>query len=626
MAVQNPDIPITPYTSTVPVVSIPPDVIQAQTTPAGPLQGEFGKKGTGALAIGDAILKGVMLGHQQKEQRKAQQAEATITAADKATEAAYSQYQDTLSQSGGNVNDPKAQAAYQAYQGVFNQAKQAKAAFVIPQKPQKGQKSGGQSGQSGQGKGKTPPGFGGIKDFFEANPHIIPQIALMTMQPKPPGQSRENKLQDMQMKAAQGEIDTQAEQLKGLKDENAQRQKDQQQKQLQQQVEANGGIEAVLADKKADPQLQQAARQMKYSQLDAQTPEGKLKMSMLGDIQSGANKNWNPQQRMLAGAMGLTPQPVEVTRTGKNGHQESILVDPLTNQPIPGSKSLDLGPPQWAQEFYAKQAADKSLIDKAVKSDPTAYGVQLTGDPKANKAAIEARAEQLQISAEFGIKSLADMFGRTGYEIQRDNTILTDVVKAAGLNAKAGASPLDTGTAMISYPTDVKGQDGKTIKAGQTFAVGRDYFNKILTEFTATPGDNSGVRGFRRATPDNPDKKPPQVLEAERMFLYGWVKNQMVDQKGKAALSPAEADAVLKNTALGQPIIAPQGMTPPPSKETATQPQRMTPPPNKAAMKAYIVPGIEGPVELTDEEADKARKANIPIEDASGVLQEFQRQ
>ena len=164
---------------------------------------------------------------------------------------------------------------------------------------------------------------------------------------------------------------------------------------------------------------------------------------------------------------------------------------------------------------------------------------------------------------------------------------------------------------MISYPTDVKGQDGKTIKAGQTFAVGRDYFNKILTEFTATPGDNSGVRGFRRATPDNPDKKPPQVLEAERKFLYGWVKNQMVDQKGKAALSPAEADAVLKNTALGQPIIAPQGMTPPP---------------NKAAMKAYIVPGIEGPVELTDEEADKARKANIPIEDASGVLQEFQRQ
>ena len=193
MAVQNPDIPITPYTSTVPVVSIPPDVIQAQTTPAGPLQGEFGKKGTGALAIGDAILKGVMLGHQQKEQRKAQQAEATITAADKATEAAYSQYQDTLSQAGGNVNDPKAQAAYEAYKGVFNQAKQAKAAFVIPQKPQKGQKNGGQSGQSGQGKGKTPPGFGGIKDFFEANPHIIPQIALMTMQPKPPGQTQESK-------------------------------------------------------------------------------------------------------------------------------------------------------------------------------------------------------------------------------------------------------------------------------------------------------------------------------------------------------------------------------------------------------------------------------------------------
>ena len=170
MAVNQNPVEISPYTSQVPLVQLPVADMQAGTTPAPPLPGQFGKKGTGALAIGDAILKGFMQGHQIKEQKRHVEAQTTIAAADAASQKAFSDYQDTLTQAQGNVNDPKAQAAYDAYQKVFNQGKEAKSKYVIPEKPQKGQQKKGE-------KGEKKSGFSSIKDFFEANPHVIPQIA-----------------------------------------------------------------------------------------------------------------------------------------------------------------------------------------------------------------------------------------------------------------------------------------------------------------------------------------------------------------------------------------------------------------------------------------------------------------
>ena len=194
MPVNQDQFQVTPYTSTVPLLQIPPDAISGQTRPAQPLQGEFGRKGTGALAIGDSLLKGFMLGHEQKEQRKQAQAQATINAADAAANAAYDQYQTALTNAGGKADDPKAQAAYQEYIKAFQAGKQAKAQFVIPEKTQKGKKAAADTDpvKSPDDKKKKNPvsaGFNNIKDFFEANPHIIPQLALVTMQPKPQGLS-----------------------------------------------------------------------------------------------------------------------------------------------------------------------------------------------------------------------------------------------------------------------------------------------------------------------------------------------------------------------------------------------------------------------------------------------------
>jgi hypothetical protein len=49
--------------------------------------------------------------------------------------------------------------------------------------------------------------MGGIKDFFAANPHIVPSIALMTMQPQPPTPTADTTRQIQQTAAAKLDID-----------------------------------------------------------------------------------------------------------------------------------------------------------------------------------------------------------------------------------------------------------------------------------------------------------------------------------------------------------------------------------------------------------------------------------
>jgi hypothetical protein len=218
MAIQQDQFQATPYTSTVPLVQVPPQAIEQQSRPTAPLQGQFGgQKGTGGLLIGDALLKGFMAGHQQKEQRNQAKAQATINAADAASEGAYRAYQDALTKAGGKQDDPAAQAAYQSYVATFQAGKQAKAQYVIPDKTQKGKKAAGDTDpvKSPDDKKKKNPvsaGFNNIGEFFAANPHIVPQIALLTMQPKPQGLSTEGQQQVQNLES--GRINNQEAQLR----------------------------------------------------------------------------------------------------------------------------------------------------------------------------------------------------------------------------------------------------------------------------------------------------------------------------------------------------------------------------------------------------------------------------
>ena len=613
MAVESQQVKIDPYTSTVPLVQLPVEQAEAASRPAQPLQGQFGKAGTGALAIGDSIFKGFLKGQEIKEKRKYAQATATISAADKSTEDAYQQYQDTLSSS----KDPAAaDAAYKNYTDIFNRAKQAKAQFAIPEKPAKG------TGQKKSLKDDIKSFGGGIKDFMEANPHIVPQIALLTMQPKPPGQSREAKRADLQDQAAQGQIDLQKAELTG----ETQRQntaKEQETRAAQQRaVEASGGIDAVLNDKKSDPLLQQTAREMKYTNLDKQSPEGKMKMDFLNQVQSGTSASWTPQQRMLAGLLGAAPPLQETEITGKNGHKQQVLIDPMTNQPVPGSKPLDLGPPPWAQEFYAKRGAEHADIRRAVEADPVSFGITPSSDPKAMKAAIDARVDRLVVEHEFGIHTLAGSLGKTGYEIQRDNSYLEDASKE--LNSRFGAK---NPTASFDWA------------GGQRIDLTKEQANQILNQFVTDPTETSqnGVAGIRafRDQPNIQQGKDSGAAERDRQWAYGFVKGRMMARKGKDALTSAQADDLLKNTALGRPIASSAGsgpMSAPPEKKGMFSRAvsgvenffggGITPPPAAPGqMKMYMVPGYDQPVQMTDDEAAKARANNIPVESVDALSQ-----
>lgn len=205
MPVQTPNIEINPYSSTVPTVQVPPQQF-GQPEQGHPLQGQFKGHAAGAMAVGDSILKGFIAGHEYKAQKKTAEAQATLAAADAATSAAYQKYQDALSTASGDVKNPQAQAAYGAYQEVFNKGKEAKAKFVIPQEDEKKKK------EPKGAKDKVKGLFSNVGEFMQANPHIIPQIALMSMQPNAPGLSPEGKKQQFEQEReknilAEGKID-----------------------------------------------------------------------------------------------------------------------------------------------------------------------------------------------------------------------------------------------------------------------------------------------------------------------------------------------------------------------------------------------------------------------------------
>lgn len=202
-------ISINPYQSSVPTVQVPPPDF-SQAAPAQPLQGQFRGHGSGVMAIGDSILKGFIQGHEHKAQKKAAEAQATLSAADAAKNAAYQKYQDALATASGNVNDPTAKAAYGAYQDVFNKSKEATAKFVIPQDEPKKPKG---------AKDKIKGVFSNVKEFMAANPHLVPQLALLSMQPQPEGLSPDGKKQQAEQQrvsneAKLGDIDLQEAQRK----------------------------------------------------------------------------------------------------------------------------------------------------------------------------------------------------------------------------------------------------------------------------------------------------------------------------------------------------------------------------------------------------------------------------
>ena len=212
MAVNQEQITIDPYKSTVPVppVQIPQQDLQPQQASA-----IYSKTG-GIAQMADGVMKGMLKGLQMKETRKYETAQAVMQAQDAGISAAKKNYDDMLTTKGAFEADgktPKAetQAAYAAWQTAVNAAAAQRQAFAIPEK---GVKQPKKTGEKGKGKTSAPAdgapmagGFGaGLKQFFERNPHIVPELAIIGMksQVTPYGQmGPEQQQQKIQMDALQ---------------------------------------------------------------------------------------------------------------------------------------------------------------------------------------------------------------------------------------------------------------------------------------------------------------------------------------------------------------------------------------------------------------------------------------
>lgn len=192
MAVESQNLKIDPYQSTVPLVQLPVEQASQGDRPAQPLQGQFGgHKGSAGLAIGDSIIKGFMQGHALKEKKKYEVATATINASQGAEQSAWKNYQDGII--AGKTPEETA-ALYDAYKQAHHTTSETMAKFTIPDKPAKTPKGQPKDKSKKDGGQNVPQGFGAkLKDFMAANPHIVPQIAILSRQPNPPGLSPENK-------------------------------------------------------------------------------------------------------------------------------------------------------------------------------------------------------------------------------------------------------------------------------------------------------------------------------------------------------------------------------------------------------------------------------------------------
>ena len=207
MAVDQAPIRIDPYTSTVPVppVQIPKEDLQA------PQPAALYSKSAGIATMADSVMKGMLRGLQMKEERKYKTAEAVMQAQDAGIGAAKKNYEDLLQTKGAFEADgktPKAetQAAYAAWQTAVNAAAEQRQQFAIPEKgakQQKGQKKDKKAADGAPAAG----GFGAnLKQFFERNPHIIPELAIIGMksQVTPYGQmGPEQQKQKIEMDALQ---------------------------------------------------------------------------------------------------------------------------------------------------------------------------------------------------------------------------------------------------------------------------------------------------------------------------------------------------------------------------------------------------------------------------------------
>lgn len=620
---------LNPYQSQVPLVQIPQQDLQ----PGGPLPvqaGYMGKAGS-AASIGDQILKGFLRGRNVAEQKKQQQAGYAIDLSQRNETEKWQTYQDALRTGQAKPGDETNQA-YKDYLQAHDATSRTMEKVAIPKDKPKGQN--GQKKKADDD--NQPKSFGQkLKDFMEANPHFIPQLAITSRVPNKPVMTADTEQAKNTLTSQGQQIELQGQAIEQGKLKQQQDQLKIQDQKLLQQVDTLGGIDKVAADKNAPPELQAAARRAVSERLDKEGPDGQLRDKLASDVQTGNSKNWTPAMQQMAARLGYAEEPkeVEIERGGKKYLQ---LVSPSTGQPIQGSKPFYIGPSAASNQmasFFTERKVMRDDLRRAVQEDPTTFGWTPTGDKATDDARINAATDRIFISKEEGIKATAGLTERSGFEVSRDNNILTGVVN--NLRKEIGTKATDTGkfTWSDGNEVDLNNQDAAT----------------ILGQFITNPKETQDIYKFRdKAKSIHGGEDAAKATERDRQWLYERVLNHMMAGKGKAAMTRAEAESYLKQAApaLTRPITADEVKSAPaePKKkglfervwdygigkdDSGQQSSKgFGPPPTSSGAtpggKYYMAPGMDGPVQLSDEEVQKAKAANIPLEEVSpDLLKQF---
>ena len=518
------------------MLQIPPDAISGQTRPSPPLQGEFGRKGTGALAIGDSLLKGFMLGHEQKEQRKQAQAQATINAADAAANAAYDQYQTALTNAGGKADDPKAQAAYQEYVKAFQAGKQAKAQFVIPEKTQKGKKAAADTDpvKSPDDKKKKNPvsaGFNNIKDFFEANPHIIPQLALVTMQPKPQGLS------------AGGQ-----EQVQNLESQKLANQETQQKQQDLQTYSAGRAI----YDQLTPDQIQEGMKDPKWATAYQAYDAAKARLTPMRD--ESKDRVWTNGTDFISLPIGQAPPPgagyKPYEKTPTNESQTNMYYDAAARAWGTTRDKLTVQQLEYVDAMRART--------KAQSSGQTTYSYS-TVDPQGNRSTVTRKISE-PVPKPSGVTDLPASVFQQGIQPPPGGSQASPAAQG-GITPPptASAAPTGKGKQGITAPP----QGSKTAKAGITPPPGKketaltasvtrqavtkqqEGYRKAETAYTKALADaDKAFAAAQKTAASTGDQSILQTAQAAKDRAYARAKLDLLDAKDSVA---KEYDTAVKS-------------------------------------------------------------------------------
>lgn len=448
MAVQTPQVEIDPYKTNIPMVQVPQDQQQSSLgiTPADPLGHQPGRylpgRGTGGLAIGDAIMKGILQGHAEKARRKTAEAQATFDALKRNEEITYGSYQDARDQAaralgtnpdGTQKGDPDAnetvKARWDAYGKAFDATTQAMTQYAIPDKKKGSQggkpdkkKPAGAAGQAKSpdvGEGQAPPPeatpaqkmWHGMQNYFAANPHLVPQLAISTreLSKLPKGENRDYRMQEADLRAKEAQTREANAAAGRTEQETATAEYNQKRDVLASRVMSIGTPEDVQKMKPEDLVANHQAKDLDDAKaligMANEIPNQRLAkepaqqqiidklMTAIATIDPKTHRSAaTSEQLMLARMFNLLGAPKDVIKRLDDGTEILTFIDMATGQDILGADgkpiSRNLG--KWPEHsagagggLTERINAVKDMYRQDITAHPEAYGIPT--DPKTGK-------------------------------------------------------------------------------------------------------------------------------------------------------------------------------------------------------------------------------------------------